>query len=252
MKTVLLVELADDGSLRISSDQSIEPRRRQGLFEEAIVALRDTSWDAIRWIEFLNAAQLLIEEDVSQLIVPHREWDDDDWEADECVVPEDSFSPEEKADTGQDALWPKPTRWWQVEPPKPDPVQLKKTAAIREALLEWRKNKSLQLGIPDYQILRHVLVENIANAVPLTERDLLKVRFYGLRTHERYGEELLPLLTETAAKAEAEALAEMDTETVAEKDAEAEAMTEIGMEENAGTVDVKENGDAHDDGDLPF
>lgn len=237
MKTVLLVELTDDGSLRIRSDQSIEPRRKKGLFEEAIIALRDTSWDAIRWIEFLNAAQLLIEEDVSEMIVPpedYRQWDTDPWEADECVVPEDSFSSKEKADTGQDALWPKPTRWWQAEPPKPDPVQIKKTEAVREVLLKWRKNKSLQLGIPDYQILRHVLVENIADAVPLTERDLLKVRFYGLRTHERYGQELLPILTETAAKAEAEALAEMDTA----------GKTETTEEQRAGTEKAEEG--------LPF
>ena len=69
---------------------------------------------------------------------------------------------------------------------------------LLERLLEWRRNKAEERGIPAYVVLRNRTIEEIATVRPRTERDLLGIYGIGPAKMDEYGEELLDLVDTTS------------------------------------------------------
>jgi len=64
-----------------------------------------------------------------------------------------------------------------------------------QQLKEWRSRKAKELGLPHFQILHQRVLIQIAVNLPDNRKDLIKIKGVGKKTLEKYGEELLVLVT---------------------------------------------------------
>lgn len=67
--------------------------------------------------------------------------------------------------------------------------------ALFEQLREWRQNKSVEKGLPPYAIIRQKALIGIANSRPQTIGQLISIPFFGKKSAETYGEEILEIIT---------------------------------------------------------
>lgn len=65
---------------------------------------------------------------------------------------------------------------------------------IYEALREWRYNKSLDLKVTPYTIMRNITIIALANNTPRNKKDLLKIPGIGKKMLETYGDEILEII----------------------------------------------------------
>ena len=61
-------------------------------------------------------------------------------------------------------------------------------------LRRWRREKSAETGLPPYTILRQKALIGIANSHPQTMSQLLAIPYFGKKSAEAYGEEILDLI----------------------------------------------------------
>ena len=73
-------------------------------------------------------------------------------------------------------------------------------APFFDALRQWRADKAREQGVPAYVILHDRTLLELAAHRPETAEDLLEIPGIGQAKAERYGEELLDVLTEAAQR----------------------------------------------------
>ena len=78
--------------------------------------------------------------------------------------------------------------------PEMDPEWQKRRKAIEEKLTIWRKEMASQKGIQVWDVIKHTVLDGISRAMPVTQKELLKVRGLGELTYARYGEEILEIV----------------------------------------------------------
>jgi F0F1-type ATP synthase delta subunit len=66
---------------------------------------------------------------------------------------------------------------------------------LLKRLKEWRSNKAAESGLPHYMILPQKTMVTLVNYLPKSVRDLKKVKGMGAKKTEKYGEEILDLIT---------------------------------------------------------
>ena len=59
---------------------------------------------------------------------------------------------------------------------------------------EWRQAEAVQRDVPVYSILHNKTIVEIANILPCTKQELLKIGGIGKVKYEKYGEELLDII----------------------------------------------------------
>lgn len=191
MKTLLEITLLDSGMIEMSSELELLPTEKDKYLKSAIIALNKGFWYTNKWVRLFGLAQQMLDIEVASSLVDPLLLEDDDYyyyyDKGEDEDHEESYVP-----------------WYREEKPAPDPVLEKKKETLRPALLEWREKKAAQMGIHDYEVLKHKVLDGIANSVPATEKELMKVRGFGQLTLDRYGKEILSLVAEIASAVEAE------------------------------------------------
>lgn len=75
-----------------------------------------------------------------------------------------------------------------------------KNPKLYELLHNWRYEKSKELEKPAYTILQTNAIIGIANNIPRTKEELLKIPYFGEKSYERFGSDLLKLIKEFAEK----------------------------------------------------
>jgi DNA helicase-2/ATP-dependent DNA helicase PcrA len=65
--------------------------------------------------------------------------------------------------------------------------------AIVEALKEWRRTKSTELGVPAYIVLHDATIDELAERLPTSERELSRISGIGSSKIEHYGDEILAI-----------------------------------------------------------
>ncbi|MFV0524624.1 MAG: UvrD-helicase domain-containing protein [Acidimicrobiales bacterium] len=88
------------------------------------------------------------------------------------------------------------TRGGPAERPEPSGPE---EAARREALTEWRRERSRTDGVPAYIVFDNATLDAIAAGAPATLGDLGKVKGIGPAKLERYGADVLAILADQAA-----------------------------------------------------
>ena len=88
---------------------------------------------------------------------------------------------------------------------KPDKGRKSKTAEyvvsqgvhpeLFQALKDWRAAKAGEVGVPHYQILHQRVLIQIAAALPDSPTALMSIKGIGKRLFEKYGKELLTLVS---------------------------------------------------------
>ena len=73
--------------------------------------------------------------------------------------------------------------------------RLRRNAEVVETLKEWRLAESKKRRIPAFRVMRDRTLLALAGARPGSEDELLEVPGIGARIVERYGEELIRLLS---------------------------------------------------------
>ena len=71
---------------------------------------------------------------------------------------------------------------------------------LYEALREWRRKKSNELSLPAYTILQQKALICMANTLPDTMKALIDTPYFGKRTADKYGEEILAIIQQFAKK----------------------------------------------------
>ena len=66
---------------------------------------------------------------------------------------------------------------------------------LYEALRNWRWEKSKQLNLPPYTILQQKALIGIVNALPRTLRELIAIPYFGKQSAEKYGAEILDVVS---------------------------------------------------------
>ena len=67
---------------------------------------------------------------------------------------------------------------------------------LEKALIDWRRSKAAEEGVPAYYVLHQRVLYGIADAAPQTEEELLALEGFGPGLFKRYGEEILALVQE--------------------------------------------------------
>ena len=67
---------------------------------------------------------------------------------------------------------------------------------LEQSLIEWRRQTAQKQGMPTFKVLEQKTLLSIADAVPRSYSDLMRIPGIGLRRAERYGEDLLHLSEE--------------------------------------------------------
>ena len=65
---------------------------------------------------------------------------------------------------------------------------------LYEELREWRRQKSNELSLPAYTVLQQKALICMANTLPDTMKALIDIPYFGKRTAEKYGEEILAII----------------------------------------------------------
>jgi GTPase SAR1 family protein len=65
---------------------------------------------------------------------------------------------------------------------------------LYEELREWRRQKSNELSLPAYTVLQQKALICMANSLPDTMKALIDIPYFGKRTAEKYGEEILAII----------------------------------------------------------
>ena len=82
-------------------------------------------------------------------------------------------------------------------PPRPKPLRIRdmesRNPELLETLVEWRREKAHEKGVPPYVIMTNIVLAAIADVVPFTKDGLLSIRGFGKTMLERYGDELLEI-----------------------------------------------------------
>ena len=65
---------------------------------------------------------------------------------------------------------------------------------LYEELKEWRRQKSNELSLPAYTVLQQKALISMANSLPDSMNALLDTPYFGKRTAEKYGEEILAII----------------------------------------------------------
>jgi GTPase SAR1 family protein len=65
---------------------------------------------------------------------------------------------------------------------------------LYEELKEWRRQKSNELSLPAYTVLQQKALISMANSLPDTMKALIDIPYFGKRTAEKYGEEILAII----------------------------------------------------------
>lgn len=65
---------------------------------------------------------------------------------------------------------------------------------LYKELQEWRKRKSNELSLPAYAIIQQKALVGMANSLPDTLKALIDIPYFGKRTAEKYGEEILAII----------------------------------------------------------
>lgn len=66
--------------------------------------------------------------------------------------------------------------------------------SLYQSLLEWRRNKSGELAMPAYTILKQNALICMANTLPETMAQLIDTPYFGKLSADKYGEELLAII----------------------------------------------------------
>ncbi|MDD7318958.1 MAG: AAA family ATPase [Prevotella sp.] len=75
-----------------------------------------------------------------------------------------------------------------------------KNQKLFEALRRWRWNKSVELAIPPYTIIKQKALIGIANNSPQTIEELIAIPYFGKKSAEQYGEEILSVVLSDGAQ----------------------------------------------------
>lgn len=73
---------------------------------------------------------------------------------------------------------------------------------LLEMLKEWRYNKAKELKRPAYTVLQQKAMLGIANMLPVTSEDLLKVPSLGQKTFDNYAIEIMSVIRAYRGKKE--------------------------------------------------
>lgn len=65
---------------------------------------------------------------------------------------------------------------------------------LYEELREWRRQKSNELSLPAYTVLQQKALISMANSLPDSMNALLDTPYFGKRTAEKYGEEIMAII----------------------------------------------------------
>lgn len=73
---------------------------------------------------------------------------------------------------------------------------------VIQALIEWRRAKYTEKGVPAYVILHQKALLEIADSLPQTREELLKVKGFGKKKCENYGQEILDIISGLSIKSD--------------------------------------------------
>ena len=65
---------------------------------------------------------------------------------------------------------------------------------LYRALVEWRRKKAAELGLPAYAVLQQTAIIGLSNNMPKNERELLRIKCIGKKTVEKYGDAIMEIL----------------------------------------------------------
>jgi len=72
---------------------------------------------------------------------------------------------------------------------------IKSVATIKADLIEWRMKKVKETNLPAYCILNNKVIDSIASRQPSCEEELLEVKGIGKKLMEKYGSEILAIIS---------------------------------------------------------
>ena len=81
-----------------------------------------------------------------------------------------------------------------------DKSEIVRYPALLRLLREWRNNKAIETDLPHYMILPQKTLVTLANFMPQSLRALKQVKGMGTKKSEKYGEELLEIITSYCVK----------------------------------------------------
>ena len=65
---------------------------------------------------------------------------------------------------------------------------------LYQALVEWRRKKAADQGLPAYTVLQQKAIIGLSNLLPKNERELLRVKCIGKKTVEKYGKDIMEIV----------------------------------------------------------
>lgn len=65
---------------------------------------------------------------------------------------------------------------------------------LYRALVEWRRKKAAELGLPAYTVLQQTAIIGLSNNMPENERELLLIKCIGRKTVEKYGKDIMEIV----------------------------------------------------------
>lgn len=65
---------------------------------------------------------------------------------------------------------------------------------LYRALVEWRRKKAAELGLPAYTVLQQTAIIGLSNNMPKNERELLRIKCIGKKTVEKYGDAIMEIV----------------------------------------------------------
>lgn len=74
------------------------------------------------------------------------------------------------------------------------PTDIQHPELLRQ-LVEWRKDKAKSVGFPAYTVLQQKALLGIVHSLPQNKQALLSVPYFGSTTYQKYGEEILQMIT---------------------------------------------------------
>lgn len=67
---------------------------------------------------------------------------------------------------------------------------------LYKTLIEWRREKAAEAGIPAYCVVNQKALIGFTNLLPENKDELIKIPYFGKRGAEKYGQEILEILTQ--------------------------------------------------------
>ena len=65
---------------------------------------------------------------------------------------------------------------------------------LYRALVEWRRKKAAEFGLPAYTVLQQTAIIGLSNHLPKNERELLRIKCIGKKTVEKYGDDIMEIV----------------------------------------------------------